>query len=148
MQTQPEMVLGNIFIRVNVGEVGDVIDGHEHNFDHATLVQKGRVHIRAAYIFSQRECKGCGKIYEKRRKRADDPCPACCSTVTDQLSEREQLLAEREYAAPSYVLIKAEVEHKITFLEPSEFWCVYSHHDAQGRVTQIVDPLGAGKSYS
>lgn len=44
---------------------------------------------------------------------------------------------EREFAAPSHCLIKADVEHEITALEDdSEFWCVYSHRDPQGRVTE------------
>jgi quercetin dioxygenase-like cupin family protein len=34
---EPEHQSGNIFIRPNRMEAGDVIDGHAHNFDHTTV---------------------------------------------------------------------------------------------------------------
>jgi len=44
---------------------------------------------------------------------------------------------EREFAAPSHCLIKAEVVHHLTALEDgSEAWCVYAHRDPQGEVVQ------------
>lgn len=44
-----EWVSGNIFIRPMRGEkAGDLMaDGHEHNFDHTTIVFKGSVHVEA-----------------------------------------------------------------------------------------------------
>lgn len=45
---------------------------------------------------------------------------------------------ERDFHAPSHCLIRAGVEHEITAIEDgTEFWCVYSHRDAQGRVSQV-----------
>ena len=51
-----EWASGNIFIRpVTLAKAGDVMDGHEHEFDHTTIVFTGRVHIHAT-------CKeGCDK---------------------------------------------------------------------------------------
>jgi len=43
---------------------------------------------------------------------------------------------ERTFAAPDHFLVRADVEHTITALEPTLFWCVYSHRDPQGRVSQ------------
>lgn len=41
----PELVLGNIFVRRNLGKKGDVVQGHTHNFDHATFVAAGVVEV-------------------------------------------------------------------------------------------------------
>lgn len=43
---------------------------------------------------------------------------------------------QREFTAPDFCLIRAEVTHEIRFLEDGEFWCVYAHRDPQGRVVQ------------
>ena len=44
---------------------------------------------------------------------------------------------ERDFHAPSHCLIKAEVMHEITALEPNtEFWCVYSHRTPQGTISE------------
>lgn len=42
-----EWVSGNIFIRPNPMEMGEVRQGHTHNFDHTTIVFKGSVRVRA-----------------------------------------------------------------------------------------------------
>lgn len=53
---------GNIFIRKMIGEkAGDLMaDGHEHNFDHTTIVFTGSVHVEARHpdgrVF-QLDCK-------------------------------------------------------------------------------------------
>jgi hypothetical protein len=37
-----------------------------------------------------------------------------------------------------HILIRAGVRHRIEALEDgTEFWCVYAHRDAQGRVSQV-----------
>jgi len=47
---------------------------------------------------------------------------------------------ERDFVAPSYFLVKAEVLHAITALEDgTEYWCVYSHRTPQGDVIQEWD---------
>lgn len=51
-----EFTLGNLQIRpVHLAKAGDVIDGHEHEFDHTTFVWKGRIHIHAV------DKEGCSK---------------------------------------------------------------------------------------
>ena len=43
-----EWISGNVFIRPNeLPVVGDLVDGHKHNFDHTTIVFTGAVHVRA-----------------------------------------------------------------------------------------------------
>lgn len=50
---------------------------------------------------------------------------------------------ERDFIAPSHCLIRADVEHEITALsDDTEYWCVYSHRDPQGEVTQHYDGWG------
>lgn len=43
----------------------------------------------------------------------------------------------RLFQAPAHCLIRADVKHEITALTDGEFWCVYSHRDPQGRITQV-----------
>jgi len=44
---------------------------------------------------------------------------------------------EETFAAPGYFLVKKDVTHDIEALEDDTvYWCVYSHRDAQGEVTQ------------
>lgn len=39
-----EYVSGNIFVReMRLGNIGTIVDGHSHNFDHTTYVVKGSV---------------------------------------------------------------------------------------------------------
>jgi len=47
------------------------------------------------------------------------------------------VVIEKDFAAPSHFLVKADVKHEITATQPETvFWCVYAHRDPQGRVTQ------------
>ena len=44
----PEWVSGNVFIRRNLlEEVGDLVEGHTHAFDHTTIIFTGAVRIIA-----------------------------------------------------------------------------------------------------
>ena len=46
------------------------------------------------------------------------------------------VVIERDFAAPSHFLVRADVTHEITATAPhTVFWCVYSHRDPQGRVS-------------
>ncbi len=46
-------------------------------------------------------------------------------------------LIDRVYKAPDYVTIRKDVRHKITALEQSKFWCMFSHRDPRtGEVVQ------------
>jgi quercetin dioxygenase-like cupin family protein len=47
---------------------------------------------------------------------------------------------EGDFAAGSHFLVRANVEHEITALDDNTvFWCVYSHRDPQGRVSQVYE---------
>jgi len=109
MSVRPEWISGNIFIRPHQAlDVGYVLEGHKHNFDHTTIVFRGAVHVKATLP--------------------------------------NGTIVERDFVAPSHFLVRAEVLHEITTTEPStEFWCVYSHRDPQGRVT--VDYDGWDQAY-
>lgn len=47
-------------------------------------------------------------------------------------------LIEQEFHAPSFFLVRKDVEHEITFLEDGECWCVYAHRTPQGDVVQVA----------
>lgn len=52
-------------------------------------------------------------------------------------------VVERDFVAPSFALIKADVEHEITAtVADSEFWCVYSHRTPQGDIVQEENGWG------
>jgi hypothetical protein len=47
---------------------------------------------------------------------------------------------ERDFTAPAHFLVKKDVIHEITALtDDAEFWCIYSHRNAQGDVVQEWD---------
>lgn len=103
-----EWISGNIFIRPNtLPNVGDKVDGHTHNFDHTTIVFSGRVNVKAWRVNPD--------------------------------GSRGEMIAERNFGGPDdiarHFLVRAEVAHEITALEPNTvFWCVYSHRTPQGDV--------------
>jgi quercetin dioxygenase-like cupin family protein len=44
---------------------------------------------------------------------------------------------ERDFHAPDYFLVRADVTHEITALvDGTVFWCVYSHREPQGQISQ------------
>jgi quercetin dioxygenase-like cupin family protein len=51
---------------------------------------------------------------------------------------------DRVLGPGDHVLTLAAVLHSLTALDAScEFWCVYSHRDAQGRIAETFQGLGA-----
>lgn len=44
---------------------------------------------------------------------------------------------EGDFVAPAHFLVRKDVEHEITALEPNTvFWCVYSHTTPQATISQ------------
>lgn len=136
----PEWISGNVMIRPNpLPNVGDRVDGHQHNFDHTTIVFSGAVFVRARKVFESYACDVCFTLWEQRRGDVKCQCgknsPALIPT-----SSREEILNAGEFIAPSHFLVKAGVEHEITATRPGTvFWCVYSHRDPQGRISAAYD---------
>lgn len=99
-QFSAEHILGNIFVRPNhLENVGDCMEGHEHNFDHVSFVTSGAALAE-------------GKSPDGTVKKV---------TVR----------------AGGYVLIRKEVHHKFTALEPNTIvLCVYAHRTPQGEVSE------------
>lgn len=106
-----EHSMGNIFIRPNeVEKAGDFIEGHKHNFDHVTLIRRGRFRIEVLEDISAAAVEG-GAI--------------------------PKVLKAVEKSAGEYVLIRAELVHRLTALEDhSAFLCIYAHRTPQGDVVQ------------
>lgn len=99
---------GNIWVRQNVLELaGEAHDGHEHKFDHVTLLVSGKVSV---------ELEG---------------------------SEA------KEFAAPTFIVIRKEHQHKITALEDGTvYYCVFALRDLDGEVMEVFgdqhDPKCSG----
>lgn len=117
-----EWISGSIFIRpMGPFEPGQQVDGHAHRFDHTTIFFNGRWLARRA-----RPAVGPGgeNIW-----------------VEDARVERE---------GPFHLLIEAGCQHSFTFIgaadgAPGEAWCVYSHRNPQGEVSEAY--TGWDKAY-
>ena len=135
-----EFVSGNIFIRPHNLNKGDMIDGHQHNFDHTSFCIRGRVRVEARYVYRTFECAQCKRVWETRVDK-DEKCPSCESVSYDKIGrDREEFLADRELEPSEWVLIRKHVDHKITALEDGTiFMCVYSHNTPQGTISQVHD---------
>lgn len=96
-----EWVSGSIFIRrVRLTKDGKPMDGHNHKFDHTTIIFIGAVRIKQRWYRD-------GQMFTK----------------------------EEDFTAPAHAFIDKNIDHEITALsDRAEFWCVYSHRDAQGNV--------------
>jgi quercetin dioxygenase-like cupin family protein len=98
---------GNIWVRQNTMEKSGVSHpGHQHHFDHVTLLVKGNVKV----------------------------------DVEGQPS--------KEFHAPTFIVIRKELEHKITALTDDVlYYCVFALRNLDGEVTEIYgeehDPLSA-----
>ena len=104
-----ERALGNIFVRtMHFSKAGEVVQGHEHYFDHVTLVFSGGVRIRYRI----------GGTVEGERE----------FWAPHMIAEDGQ---------ESLVLIKDNVCHEFTALaDNTHCWCVYSHRDPDGTVVE------------
>ena len=128
--------------------LGQIIEGHEHNFDHTSIFFIGRWR------------------WEKWLPAAKEDG----TRVQDSEGNDVWLkILDKEIEAPGYLLIEAKARHQFTFLGVStpdwmipfiipekleEFktmmektkgkaWCVYSHRTAQGDVVQEAHSYSA-----
>jgi hypothetical protein len=112
-----EFVSGNVFIReMRFEKAGEMIQGHTHNFDHTTYVARGALRIEALRV---------GK-----------------AAIGDTPPEYEvvKTAVKRAGEGHNWVLIKADVCHRITALEDHSMGhCIYAHHTPQGTVQQQYD---------
>ena len=91
---------GNIWVRQYVFErAGEAFDGHQHKFDHVTLLVSGKVSV---------ELEG------------NDT---------------------KEFTAPTFIIIRKELRHKITALvDGTVYYCVFALRDIDGEVMEIFGP--------
>lgn len=152
----PERISGNIFIRPNVGQAGDVVAGHKHTFDHTTVFFVGSFLVKREWPD--------GHVEEKRFVAPDSLLipKDVVHTITHlgqpvedlppNVREAVDLMSRRSFLAGlSAVALAAVTVQREAFLEaqaqlPSIFWCVYSHRDPQARITQQY--TGWDRSYT
>lgn len=120
-QITNEMVMGNIYIRpMTFHEVGSIVSGHAHNFDHMTLILSGAVNLRIWEI-DPATGRRAGSVLDSEgiEIRVGEP------------------IREKQYAAPAAVLIKSNLAHEFTALEPNtSALCIFAHRDYEGNVVQ------------
>ncbi len=98
MKTAELGYFGNIWVKQNVLELaGETHGGHEHKFDHVTLLVSGKVSV---------EIEG------------HEP---------------------KEFAAPTFIVIRKEHQHKITAVEDGTvYYCVYALRNLDGEVIEDI----------
>jgi hypothetical protein len=89
---------GNVFVRIHkLAAIGDKHDGHQHNFDHVTLVAQGAIRVKW------------------RRFKDNDPAGELVAYGT------------KDFHAPTFVTIDKDTLHEVTALEADTVWmCVYA----------------------
>ena len=109
--TWEEPSLGNIFVRkMYFKSVGDVMNGHKHNFDHTTIVFKGSVLVKYVKDGEHKE-----RIVAAPKSGRGSP--------TDR--------------GEGYFVVPKNMEHEIIALEDdTEAWCTFAHRDDHGEVVQ------------
>ncbi len=86
-----------------------------------------------------------GDVVEGHKHNFDHTTIVFKGSVHVKAVKPDGTIKEKDFVAPSHFLVKADTEHEITALEDNtEFWCVYSHRDPQGRITQ--EYTGWGKA--
>lgn len=92
---------GSTFIRIHkMPSAGDVHEGHQHNFDHVSIVAQGGIRVRW------------------RKYKDGNP--------NDELLA----MGEKEFMAPTFAIIDKELWHEVTAIEDGTVWmCVYALPD-------------------
>lgn len=120
-QITAEMVMGNIFIRpMRFPDVGSIVSGHAHNFDHMTLIFSGSVNLRVWEI-DPSTGRRAGSEFDEDGNEIKIGVP----------------IREKQYTAPATVLIKANCAHEFTALEANtQALCIFAHRDFEGNVVE------------
>jgi len=111
-------VAGNVGVRqMWFHKAGEVVDGHEHNFDHVTYIVRGTVRVER--LGAPTKFDGDGRPVE---------------WVVEKSIEKRALDGH------NWILIKAGVRHRLTAMEDNSLGhCIYSHRTPQGDVVQEYD---------
>lgn len=81
-----------------------------------------------------------GHVTHGHRHTFDHTSIVFTGSVHVKMLGDDGVVMEKEFKAPSYFLVKANVEHEITALEDdTTYWCVFSLRDSEGRVVQEFD---------
>lgn len=111
-QVTEEGARGNVYFRsMRFEEPGGVVRGHTHHYDHVTFLWRGAVHLRAYHT---------------------EDGPGGQRAVGDPI--------EHDYAAPARILIKKDMWHEFTALEPDTAAdCIYAVRDHEGAISEEYD---------
>lgn len=94
----------------------------------------GNIFIRPNALLSK------GHITHGHRHKFDHTTIVFMGSVHVKTTEEDGTVIEKDFKAPSYLLIRAGVEHELTALEDdTTYWCVFSLRDSEGRVVQEFD---------
>lgn len=156
-------IIGNLFVRPNRLQFGQNVDGHTHNFDHATFARIGWFMVRGRLPngfekieqIASPEYAELRRLYaayepEKFKRPVRFPDTKCQDSDKMQLDIRFIGAGEPVPEGGEEVLfepcghvaeIRKDVEHEIFALSDGVFDCTYAHRDAQGQVVQQFNRL-------
>ena len=88
-------------------------------------------------IFIRRIQASLGQVVEGHTHHFDHTTILFTGSVSVVATAPDGTSHTQTFTAPAHFLILAQSTHEITALaDNTEFWCVYSHRDAQGEVVQ------------
>ncbi len=99
--------------------------------DQETEFASGNIYIRKNLLLKK------GDLVDGHKHKFDHTTIVFKGGVKVKRVSPEGVMTEVDFMAPSHFLVEKDSEHEITALvDDTEFWCVYSHRDAQGEVVQ------------
>ncbi len=88
-------------------------------------------------IFIRPHTMAAGEVIEGHKHHFDHTTIVFTGSARVKATLPDGTVLERTFEAPSHFLVLAGVEHEIAALDDhTQLWCVYSHRDPQGRITQ------------
>jgi hypothetical protein len=140
-----ERDVGNLYARPMVIPVGGRVDGHAHNFDHATLVFSGSAHVAARLANGQvmeKDVHGPDWVLIRAGVAHEITWIPHPSALADALDHVAALVTTDPAAAARELRALAAAERN----QPVTAWCVYSHRGPNGEVVQ--EPNGNTRAYA
>lgn len=140
-----EQICGNIFLRPNeMDNIGDLVEGHHHHFDHTTFIVSGAFHVKAksaSGVVREKDFQA-GEFFLVRANTDHE----ITAIKSDKQKRMEALIAKFKHSHVSEHVKDLIAELEKEAIEKPYFVCIYSHRDPQGNITQ--ETTGWAQAYN